>query len=469
MAHGGNWIAVPYNGQPDWWSTKPPLMIWLQAICISIFGMNELSIRLPAALGAFFTCAVIFIFCYKYLKNIELGFIAVLVLITTTGFIKTHVARTGDYDSLLVLLTTTYLLSYFISIESENQKTAKKFLIYFFIAVTLSVLCKGIQGLIFLPGLFIYTLARKKFLFLLKQKQFYFGLVLFFVFGVGYFLLREWIDPGFLNAFWQMEGGGRFNSAIDAHDGPFSFYWQILINEDFNGWYMLIPCGIIIGVAQVDKRIKNLSWFLLLLCAEYLLVISSAQTKINWYDAPMLPLLALIAGIFISWCYTIIRNSEALNRGLKFPAAAFVLLFLLFVNPYTQTIQNIFNYKEISWNKWVYDIPNYLNHAINTNKNIDGATVVYNYWPSTTMLYLKMLEEKNQHVKLSLYQVEDKFLKMLEGGVQQFSICNVSGFKSGDKIITNQYDLIQSLESKFNIRYEDEFDGVKLLHLISEK
>jgi len=43
MSKGGNLIVVTYRGAPDMWSTKPPLMIWLQAASISVFGMNELS------------------------------------------------------------------------------------------------------------------------------------------------------------------------------------------------------------------------------------------------------------------------------------------------------------------------------------------------------------------------------------------------------------------------------------------
>ncbi len=467
MAHGGNWIVVSYNGQPDLWSTKPPLMIWLQAVCIRLFGLNELSVRLPSAMAAFATCAVIFIFCFKYLKRIELGFISVLVLITTGGYIANHVTRTGDYDSLLVLLTTTYLLCFFIFIETENLNRAKKFLLYFFIAVTLAALAKGLQGLIFLPALLIYSLARKKFLFVLKQKNFYTGAILFSLFVFGYFLLREILSPGFLNAFWNMEGGGRFNQPIDGHRGSFTFYLNILINEDFSRWYLFVPCGIIIGLVQMDKRLKNLCWFLLLVSAEYLFVISSAQTKINWYDAPLFPLLALIVGVFLSWFYNAIRNHEGLNRGLKFPVVAFVALFLLFVTPYTQTIQNIFNYEEISWNKWVYDIPNYLNRAVTHDKNIDGAKVVYNYFPATTILYIKMLEEKNQHVTLKLCNVEDKFLTMLKGGSQPFTLCNTNDIIPGDKLIVNESAFISEVETKYNVQYLEDYDNVKVLQIIS--
>jgi len=32
MNQNGNFIVTHYQGQPDMWNTKPPLMIWFQAL-----------------------------------------------------------------------------------------------------------------------------------------------------------------------------------------------------------------------------------------------------------------------------------------------------------------------------------------------------------------------------------------------------------------------------------------------------
>ena len=37
MTRSSNWLVPPYNGEPDMWSTKPPLMIVLETVSISIF------------------------------------------------------------------------------------------------------------------------------------------------------------------------------------------------------------------------------------------------------------------------------------------------------------------------------------------------------------------------------------------------------------------------------------------------
>src|SRR5688572_23082359 len=114
MAARGNLLVTTYLGEPDLWNTKPPLMIWLQAGMIRVFGINELSVRLPAALSALATVLVIFFFCVRYLKKPFAGFLSALILMTSPGFIVAHVARHGEYDALLVLWITLSILSCYL-------------------------------------------------------------------------------------------------------------------------------------------------------------------------------------------------------------------------------------------------------------------------------------------------------------------------------------------------------------------
>jgi 4-amino-4-deoxy-L-arabinose transferase-like glycosyltransferase len=106
MYHNGNYLIPTYDGEPDMWNTKPPLMIWLQVISMKIFGISEFSVRFPSALAAFFTCLSLLIFSVRYVKNFWFGLICVMALVTTTTFIDNHASRTGDYDALLTLFLT---------------------------------------------------------------------------------------------------------------------------------------------------------------------------------------------------------------------------------------------------------------------------------------------------------------------------------------------------------------------------
>ena len=148
MLHNGNLIVPHVYGEPDMWGTKPPVLVWLQALHMKVIGVNELAVRLPVAIAAFLTLVLIMAFSVKYLKSFWYGFIAVVVLITSQGYIGYHAARTGDYDALLAFFTTLGALMFFTFCETRKYK----YLYLFFIATTLAVLTKGVAGLFFPAG-----------------------------------------------------------------------------------------------------------------------------------------------------------------------------------------------------------------------------------------------------------------------------------------------------------------------------
>ena len=43
MIMNNNWLVTYYQDNPDMWSTKPPLLIWIQALLFKLIGPTELS------------------------------------------------------------------------------------------------------------------------------------------------------------------------------------------------------------------------------------------------------------------------------------------------------------------------------------------------------------------------------------------------------------------------------------------
>ena len=158
MLQNRDYIVTHYDGKPDMWNTKPPLLIWIQVLFMKMFGVNEFSVRLPSAIAAFLTCITILFFSVRYLTNFWFGFIAVFVLMTSHGYINIHATRTGDYDALLTLFTTLSGLLFFVYCEKQNYK----YLYLFFLFTALAVLTKSITGLLFLPAIFLYSIILTK-------------------------------------------------------------------------------------------------------------------------------------------------------------------------------------------------------------------------------------------------------------------------------------------------------------------
>src|SRR6188474_2202910 len=59
MIVSGNYSHVQLNFRPFW--EKPPLFIWMQALSMNIFGINEFAARLPNALCSIVTLCALFL------------------------------------------------------------------------------------------------------------------------------------------------------------------------------------------------------------------------------------------------------------------------------------------------------------------------------------------------------------------------------------------------------------------------
>jgi 4-amino-4-deoxy-L-arabinose transferase-like glycosyltransferase len=103
MTQNGSLLVNTYAGQPEYWNLKPPLGYWPVALSFYLFGVSPFTLRLPSALFALGTVALVMLFCGRFL-NRRAALLAGLILATTFGFLSHHGARSGDLDSPLTFL-----------------------------------------------------------------------------------------------------------------------------------------------------------------------------------------------------------------------------------------------------------------------------------------------------------------------------------------------------------------------------
>lgn len=424
MMNNGNFIVVHFAGEPDMWSTKPPLLIWLQAICMKLFGVNETAVRLPAAMAGFLTCIALIAFFVRHFKRFWLGTIAAFVLLTTYGFMHEHVVRTGDYDALLVLFTTLSGLTFFAFCESQKVKH----LYLFFLFSALAVLTKGIAGLIFAPALVIYIIWLKKLPALLRNRHFYIGLLGSAVLVVGYFLLREVKNPGFLQALFDSEVGGRYLTVIDGHQAGFWFYFENLINVRMTAWYLMIPCGFLLGIFHKNERLRRLAIFTTVMVVVYFLVISTSQTKIEWYDAPLFPFLAILIAIAINYVFELLGQSEFLSASLKRNVLPYLFLFLVFIVPYQNLIDKVYLPEEPVEAGNFYDMSHFLQDASRGHYDLNNYKILNVGYHGHLLFYVNIMQDKGVDVEFG----------------------NRNELKAGDKVAATHGDIKHHIDNEYN-------------------
>jgi|GEM_PF-370532 len=440
MAENGNFITTFFEGQPDMWNTKPPLMIWLQVLFLKTVGYNELAVRLPSALAALTVCVFIMCFLKKTIKDTTLPFFIGVMLVTSPGYIEFHTARAGDYDSLLTLLSTLYCIIFFLYIEKGD----KKYILFVFITLALAVLCKSVAGMLYTPALVLYTFYRKKLIVILKDKYFYIGLSIFVITIASYYLLREHYNPGYLKAVNENDIGGRYNQVQGTHRGDNFFYLERLIKFQFPYWYFFIP-GIITGLFLNNNFINKLTIFLSISTISYLIIITISSTKIDWYDMPVFPLISIICSLFFWGIYKFIINNISSDFKINSFYVAAIIFCLVFLKTYYTTIDKIINpiahgesqyglisgLKDLKKNEEKYTKPIYL-----FNDDMDEYFSPLNF-------YEGILKKEN----ISLLKIKDS--------------TKLDSLKCGDIVICNKPHVYNYISRHYSYNFKDYWPGRK--------
>ncbi len=446
MNQDNDWIVTHYkDNHPDMWNTKPPLLIWCQVLLIKLLGLGEIAIRLPSGIAAFLTCLALLILSIRYLKDFIFGFIVCMVLITSYGYIHMHATRTGDYDALLTFFTTISAISFFAYMENQSPR----YLYLFFLFLALGVLTKGVSALLFSPAFVIYCIWQKQFISLLKNKHLYLGVFIFLFIAIGYYLLREHYNPGYIKAVSENELGGRYLKTLANLKGGFWFYYTFLINEHFSAWYLLVPCGLLVGIFSEDSKKQKLTVFSTLLILVYFLVISTAQTKLYWYDCPIFPFASIIVTLFIHFIFIYIERCAFKNipLTLKFNIIPYLFLFIVLIGPYQQIINKTYYSKEYPWDEDFYRLSCYIRNGITNPKKVNNCFILRDDSKDQLFLYLKILEKKGVRV----------------------GIKTRNELKTGDTVIVNEQEVRDYIATNYEFNTLENYYNISKYKLTGPK
>ncbi|MGH8046258.1 MAG: ArnT family glycosyltransferase, partial [Chthoniobacterales bacterium] len=425
MAHSGDLIVTTIHYKPDMWNTKPPLMIWAQALCIKIFGMGEWAVRLPAALAAALTAILLFVVILRVTGNGWAALLAAIVLCTSQGYIGFHGARFGEYDSLLALLTTGYLLCFFFHIESPPGRAKNMFVLGFFFLLALAVLAKSIAGLLFGPALLLYALVRGQLITILRNKYAWLGFLGFIVLVAGYYLLREHSNPGYLKAVMENELGGRFMASNEGHKAPAGYYFSTLPHWRFPFWFWLL-CVSMVLLPFLRAKWRWLSLYSVVSAVLFMGVLSLSKTKLSWYLLPIYPLFAIAIALAFA------RVAEWIPAAASRRFALPVLVGALSIYPLWRACEPINNrgISEINAPGF-YNISEYLRDAARTGKHLDEIVfLTASDYDLHRQLYLRQLKETRNmdlrwsHLSERLVFEPGRRILVYEDRVKKFLVAN---------------------------------------------
>lgn len=385
MFKNGNFIVTYFNGEPEMWNTKPPLFIWIQVLFVKLLGVNEVAIRLPSAIAAFVVCIVLYHISLKIFNSKMIGILSVLIIITSQGFVNLHGTRSGDYDSLLTLLMFSNSLFFFKYLFDKQNK----YLILFCITLIMAVYTKSIAGLMFIPAYFIFSIYQRKLASLTSYKFIMIAIIIFLAI-ISYYILRERMNPGYINAVIENEITGRYLNTLEGHEFGFEFYLEHITKERFTPWFIFLFLGIFL-IDTKDERQLSFYKFIILISASFLLIISFSQTKLIWYDMPIYPYLSILSANGIYQIFLIVKK-----RNLKLSIAFLVLLFIPF---YKSMFSQCYVPRLYSYEVNEYKLCEYIRENKKRLKDHKNLNFLWKNYEPQNLFYFYMLKEENPYIR----------------------------------------------------------------------
>ena len=377
MAETGQYLDNfdQFPGITHYPNLKPPLGTIIQSLAFKTFGYNAWSLRLPIALCTLSILVIFFEFLYKLSSSFWPGFFACVILLSSWGFFREHIARTGDHDVFYVFFLLIQLIAFF---QYLRNGFLNHHLVLFTLATLGAFFTKSIMAFFLFPGFVLYALLSKKLFRLIRQRNVYlFGGICLFIIAI-YYTLMNFLFPNFfqmiLDTVW-----GRYLTTIENHQLPWYFYLEQFIKKGLFPWTLLLPFALFVN----HPKMKNFSVYLWVALISFMVVISLSQTKLYWYDALLYPIGALLIGITL---YDLIAKLKG-NPNLKWLIPSLAVVF--FISGYTLVFHHNIN------QKWQEE-PDQYGYLMQQLKAEKGYTVYGYEYNVQAAFYAKLFRDKDQ-------------------------------------------------------------------------
>jgi len=286
-------LITPKLGHHTWFE-KPALLYWMIAGSFKVFGVNEWAARLGPALCGLLTIAALWLVGREIDREEPRGFAFWSVVVAGSCLGLIVFSRAASFD-VVITMTTTWSLACFLLHELRNRRL---FLAGFYLFVGLSLLAKGLVGIVIpfgVVGLF-YVLRR-------AWPSRSVILSLFWGMPLALAVSAIWYGPViarhgwvFIDEFFVQHHFARYVSNKYHHPQPIYFYPVIIL-------MLALPWTphLIVALAKVRGwkwrgaddlsvvRVFSLAWLLL-----PIIFFSFSGSKLPGYVLPVIPGIALL-------------------------------------------------------------------------------------------------------------------------------------------------------------------------------
>lgn len=300
MAETGDWVTPRLYGKP--WFEKPPLYYWSAALCFKLFGVSEVTARLPSALAALLaTLAMAWLAWRVY--GAETARWLLLLLPTTVSMIGFSHAAATDMPfaaTLTIALVFAAQLLHLLPVSAPNSSTfftsstsLTSLIFGFFLG--LAALAKGPAALV-LPGgaVLLWAIFTKRWRDACRCLH-PVAIIAFCVTALPWYNLCARRNPDFFRVFIIEHNFQRYLTPEFQHVQPFWFYLPILLIA-FIPWTLQLVWSVVWAPfkSHWQHRASTVTFFFVCYASFCLVFFSVSQSKLPGYILPAIPVIAML-------------------------------------------------------------------------------------------------------------------------------------------------------------------------------
>lgn len=295
MARTGDYLTTQNAYHPDFSTSKPPMLFWMNALSGKLLTFDTFAMRLPSAMLGFASVMAFMFFVSRYFDYYT-GFLSALILTFTQQYM--YHARSAVTDGPFAAFFAFTLMAFWIA------RTEKNNLFYYLMGLFLgmAVMTRQIPGFFTLPVIFLYIVVSKEYS-ILKNFNFWAGLLLSCLVFVpwhaamymkyGESFLKQYFNVTLMTAFKGYPSDYSSTPSLN----PWYAYLQILVNN-YWPWLPFLAAGVYMNIKKLgsyenEYRLKVI-YFLLWAFVPFF-IFQLAKVKQYHYIVPLYVPFALIS------------------------------------------------------------------------------------------------------------------------------------------------------------------------------
>ncbi|WP_395947121.1 phospholipid carrier-dependent glycosyltransferase [Caedibacter taeniospiralis] len=304
---------------------KPPMIYWLTALSLKIFGFNTWAARLPNPVLSIIGVWFVYIVCRIVYQKRRVSFWA--ALITGTSILYLGGGRYLNLDAGIAFFLTITMLSFWASRQyAQNSWQAHLWLLNAFIFSGLAVMTKGLIGVVFpmmIIGLWALIVGRYR---LLLDYRLYLGLVVVTVISAPWVIAVNNQHPEFFYYYVIVQQILRY--ATDEQGRQMSkFVYAGIFIIGFFPWFGFLPQAFTSVLLKWKSRKKHENeWFLFIWGMAILLFFAFSKSILMGYLIPVITPFAILIARRVDK----ILNEPEMRQSTQV-SVAITLVFFLFI------------------------------------------------------------------------------------------------------------------------------------------